>query len=140
MDPVQIAWSSATVGPTPLSEVLPLDAQARAEIAYTIAERAHAIIAVKGFTSFGIGAVTALVCESIVFDQRQVYPLSHYVDEWQCCMSRPVAVGRRGIHATIPLQVNKAEQALLDKSARGLRDVLRKFGAAEGGLRELLDA
>ena len=123
----QIAWSSATVGSAPLLKVLPLNAQGRKDLAQATANKAYQIIEAKGFTSYGIGAVSALICESIIFDQRQIFPLSHYQDHWQCCLSTPIVIGRGGLGASMPLQLEDDEMELLNQSAKSLREVLARF-------------
>ena len=104
-----------------------MDSEARSKIEKDTANKAYQIIEAKGFTSYGIGAVSALVCESIIFDQRQVFALSHYRDGWRCCLSTPVTVGRHGLGKMLPVKLEKGEQELLEKSARNMRDVLAKF-------------
>ena len=107
-----------------------MDAEARTKIEKDTANKAYQIIEAKGFTSYGIGAVSALVCESIIFDQRQVFALSHYRDEWKCCLSTPVTLGRHGLSQVLPVKLEKEEQKLLDQSASSMRDVLDKFEGA----------
>lgn len=35
----------------------------------------------------GIGGVAASICKSILFDERNVRPISHYREELECCLS-----------------------------------------------------
>ncbi|KAJ9125705.1 hypothetical protein QFC24_002489 [Naganishia onofrii] len=69
-----VAWSATTVAGQHLSNVLLLSPEERFEIAELTRNKAGAIIAAKGFTSFGVAAATTTLCESIIFDQRQVLP------------------------------------------------------------------
>ncbi|KAF8853192.1 L-lactate dehydrogenase [Acephala macrosclerotiorum] len=122
-----VAWSTATVHGTPLLKVLPLTEAEKDEIATLTRKKAEAIIKVKGFTSYGVAAVTARICEAIIFDHRQVLPLSHWQDELDCCLSLPAVLGRDGIISSFPLHLNEAEQAFLESSAKSLRKVIADY-------------
>ncbi|KAI9808102.1 MAG: hypothetical protein M1825_004559 [Sarcosagium campestre] len=121
----RVAWTSATIGCTPLSVVLPLAADERSAIATAAKDKALDIIRVKGFTSYGVAAVVSSICESILFDQRQVRPLSHWQEDLQCCLSLPAVLGRNGITATIPLPLSEEEVKLLQTSATAMKDVIK---------------
>ncbi|CZR55972.1 related to lactate dehydrogenase [Phialocephala subalpina] len=122
-----VAWSTATVHGTPLLKVLPLTETEKDEIATLTRKKAEAIIKVKGFTSYGVAAVTARICEAIIFDHRQVLPLSHWQEELDCCLSLPAVLGRDGIISSFPLHLNEAEQAFLEGSAKSLRKVIADY-------------
>ncbi len=99
----------------------------REEISTTTRKKADAIIRVKGFTSYGIAAVTARICEAIIFDHRQVLPLSHWQEDWGCCLSLPAVLGRDGIISSFPLHLNKTEQSFLSDSAKSLKKVIAEY-------------
>jgi L-lactate dehydrogenase len=141
-----IAWSSASVGTTPLKLVLEdkLDDSFKAEIANHTKGAAGSIIAAKvrclipysssasigstniiqGCTAYGIGNIAASICKYILFDSRSVRPLSFYQPELGCCLSMPAVVGRKGIVKAMPIQLDETEQAELEKCAHGLRKVI----------------
>lgn len=124
-----MAWSTATVHGTPLLKVLPLTDAEREEIATTTRVKAESIIKVKGFTSYGVAAATARICEAIIFDHHQVLPLSHWQEEWDCCLSLPAVLGRDGIISSFPLDLNEPEQAFLAESAKRLKGVIDGYVA-----------
>ncbi|KAJ6193473.1 l-lactate dehydrogenase-like protein [Bipolaris maydis] len=122
-----IAWSSATIGTTPLSLALPpstLTEDFKASISAHTRGAAGAIIAAKGCTAFGIGNIAASICKYILFDSRSVRPLSFYQPELGCCLSMPAVIGRKGIIRAMPIQLDEKEQAQLEASAKGLRRVI----------------
>jgi L-lactate dehydrogenase len=80
----------------------------------------------KGFTSYGISASTTSICEAIIYDQRQVLALSHWHEDFNCCLSLPAILGRAGIISTIPLPLDDNEMRLLEKSAESIRAVTSK--------------
>lgn len=120
----QVAWSATTVAGQHLSNVLLLSPEERAEIAKSTRNKAGAIIAAKGFTSFGVAAATTTLCESIIFDQRQVLPVSHWHDEYECCLSLPAVLGKNGVVETVPFQLEGEERTALEGSTKSIRDVM----------------
>jgi len=131
-DSQAIAWSSVTVSGAHISAIDNISSEERKEISKTVTGKAGDIIAAKGFTSYGIGAVTATICEAIIFDERQVFPLSTWREQYGCCISLPVVVGRGGIVSNgdetgIKLPLNEAEQANVKASVATLKEHIKKF-------------
>ncbi|KAI4949873.1 hypothetical protein J4E86_007828 [Alternaria arbusti] len=129
-----IAWSSATIGTTPLALALPPDTMSQEfkdQISAHTRGAAGAIIAAKGCTSYGIGNIAAGICKYILFDSRSVRPLSFYQPELGCCLSMPAVVGRKGIIKAMPVQLDEVEKAQLEACAKGLGGVI------EGAEKEL---
>ncbi|KAF1971435.1 l-lactate dehydrogenase-like protein [Bimuria novae-zelandiae CBS 107.79] len=122
-----VAWSTASIGSTPLHLALPntLTEEFKTEIANHTRGAAGAIIAAKGCTAYGIGNVAASICKYILFDGRTVRPLSFYQSELGCCLSMPAVIGRTGILRTMPIQLDQEEQKLLEDCAKGLRAVIK---------------
>ncbi len=108
-------------------KVLPLTEAEREEVATTTRKKAETIIKVKGFTSYGVAAVSARICEAIIFDHRQVLPLSHWQKEWDCCLSLPAILGRDGIISSFPLHLSENEQEFLSASAKSLKKVITDY-------------
>ncbi|EPS35752.1 hypothetical protein H072_10720 [Dactylellina haptotyla CBS 200.50] len=122
-----VAWSSVTVSGAHISLIDDISEDKKEEIGKLVSGKANAIIKAKGFTSYGIGATAANICEAILFDQRPVYPLSCWSDKYQCCISLPVVVGRNGVVTSIPLPLNEKETAQIEASAATLREQIAKF-------------
>ncbi|CBX90244.1 hypothetical protein IAQ61_001738 [Plenodomus lingam] len=121
-----IAWSSASIGTTPLALALSdqLTPGFKEYISAHTRGAAGAIIAAKGCTSYGIGNIAASICKYILFDSRSVRPLSFYQPELGCCLSMPAVVGRKGIIKAMPIQLDEAERRELEKCAEGLRGII----------------
>lgn len=96
----------------------------RKAIALETKDKAAKIIEAKGATAYGIGALSAAICKSILFDQRIVWPISHWIDDLGCCLSLPVILGRKGIVRSLSMPLNKEERDLLDKSADLLKELI----------------
>jgi L-lactate dehydrogenase len=129
----EIAWSTATIGTTPLRLALPnqLTPAFKADIAAHTRGAAGAIIQAKGCTAYGIGNIAASICKYILYDSRSVRPLSFYQPDLRCCLSMPAVVGRRGIVRAMPIELDETEEQELQVCARGLRAVI------EGAEKEL---
>lgn len=122
---LQVAWSSATVHGRPLLKALPLTTAERDEIATTTRKKADSIIKVKGFTSYGVAAVTARMCEAIIFDHRKILPLSHWQEDLGCCLSLPAVLGRKGI-SPFAVDLDETEHQFLLQSAKALRAIIEE--------------
>ncbi|TPX59708.1 L-lactate dehydrogenase [Powellomyces hirtus] len=122
-----VAWSAASVGNTPLLNFPAIQKLNRDELANKVKNKAYAIIEAKGATYFGIGAVTALICEAIILDLRHVRPLSHFIPELGVCLSIPAVLGARGVHQTLKPPLTKDEEALLQQSAAEMKKAINKI-------------
>jgi L-lactate dehydrogenase len=118
-----VAWSSASIGGVPLEKVCTnkLDKNAIAE---DTKNKATSIIDNKGVTNYGIGAVAASICKSILFDQRNIRPVSHWQDDLGVCLSLPAVLGRKGVVRTVPMPLSQEEKEKLDASAKTLKDMV----------------
>lgn len=124
-----VAWSTATVGGAPIDKSLPMDAVNHAELENECKNRSQSIIQAKGATPFGIGSVVSSICSSILFDKRDIRPISHFQPDFCCCFSLPVILGRKGIIGTIQIPLDSDEQAEITKSAKALRDTIERIKA-----------
>ena len=78
-------WSSASIGSVPLLawEVPgrpPLDAAARTDIRRRVVGAAGEIIRGKGATNYAVGLAAARIIEAVLYDQRQVLPVSSLLE------------------------------------------------------------
>lgn len=75
--------------------------------------------------------MTTSICKSILFDQRNVRPVSVYDEELKVYLSRPVILGRKGIEEVLELPLDDAEQKALKASADSLREVIEEAEKAK---------
>lgn len=87
-------------------------------------DKAAAIINSKGSTEFGIASVTASICKSILFNHRNVRPVSHYQDDYKICLSKPAILSRNGIGGTVELPLSQKENAALGESAKEMKRII----------------
>jgi len=120
-----VAWSCVSVGGIPFDQCVPSGTTIdRRAIAAETKDKATEIIDAKGATSYGIGALTASICQSILFDQRNVRPISHWVEDLGCCLSLPVVLGRKGAIRSLKMPLSEEEEKELKKSAGSLKEML----------------
>jgi malate dehydrogenase len=77
------------------------------------------------------GAAVALLVESIVRNQKHIYPCSVYLEgeygQRDICLGVPVVIGRNGWERIVDYKLNAEEQELFKKSGdavRNMNDVL----------------
>ena len=121
------AWSTATIGGVPIDKSFPPNHFSHAEFENECKRRSQTIIQAKGATPFGIGAVVARICSSILVDKRNVRPISHFQEEFGCSLSMPVVLGRKGIIKTIQMPLNSDEMAGIAHSADRLKGIIKQI-------------
>jgi L-lactate dehydrogenase len=120
-----VAWSAASIGGVPLEQVLLPDTKFDKEaIAEDTKNKATSIIENKGATNYGIGGVAASICKSILFDQRNIRPVSHWQEDLGVCLSIPAVLGRKGLVRKIEMGLNDEEKGRLKKSADALKEII----------------
>ena len=134
-----LAWSMTTVGTVPLEDYaqargIELSATLMQEVDDGVRRAAYRIIEGKGSTYYGIGAALARIVQAIVRDQRSLLTVSVPVetigDVHDITFALPAIVGGDGIISVLPAQLNDEEEALLEHSARTLREALDELAAA----------
>ena len=128
------AWSSANVSGIPLNSFCEMRGhfnhnKAMHEIADGVKISAYEIINKKGATYYGIAMSVRRICEAIVRDEKSILPVSSlqkggYGIEG-VALSMPVIVGKHGVEASVPIELNDKEQEDLKKSAETLKAVIK---------------
>ncbi len=118
------AWSSARVAGIPLTSFPGIQQKDLILMEEEVKNKAYEIIECKGSTYFGIAACVATICESIIFDQKEIMPLSTYIKEYDMYLSLPVVLGEKGIEKILPIPLNDVEQKKLDDSTEKLNSLL----------------
>lgn len=120
-----VAWSLARIGGVPLDSALPKGVKLDKEtIGEETKNKATEIINNKGVTNYGIGAVVASLCKSILFDKRDVVPVSHWQEGLGVCLSMPAVLGRAGVVRTVEVGLSGEEEGKLKGSAGALREMV----------------
>lgn len=115
-----IAWSLARIAGSSVEQFGITDKKKK-ELLQQVRTAAYSIIQAKGATYYGIAACVATLCEMILFNARQIVPVSWYHEEFGACMSIPALLTDKGIERIMPLVLTPHEHAQLEQSAATLR-------------------
>lgn len=126
-----MAWSCSSIAGVPLDKFPGSKDIDREAMANETKKKASALIESKGNTEFGIASVASSICKSILFDQRNIRPISHYQEDLKVCLSKPVILGRKGLAQTVELPLSGEEREALERSAKSLREVIEEAEKAE---------
>jgi len=121
-----VTWSAASIAGVPLSQLFSEQEIDREAIAKETKDKAMEIVESKGATNYGIGGVAASICKSVLFDQRNVRPVSHWQEEFGCCLSMPAVLGRKGVLRTLEMELSGEEKRLLGESAESMLNIIRE--------------
>lgn len=114
----------ATLNGTPVTTMLSEDKQKQI-VADTMVGGATLTKLIGTSAWYAPGAAAALLVESIVRDQKKVFPCCVYLDgeygQKDICLGVPVVVGRNGWEKILDYNLNEEEQALFNKSADAVR-------------------
>ena len=126
-----LAWSAARAGAVPIRSFAaqvgaPLTDEVIARIDDRVRNAAYTIIAGKGATWYGIGAGLARIVRAIAADEQAVFSVSIVTAEVEgirdVALSVPRVVGAQGVTAQLFPELDAAEHAALERSARLLKD------------------
>ena len=109
-----------------------LDAEALAKVAADTMVGGATLTGMLGTSAwYAPGAAVALLVESIVRDEKKIYPCCVLVDgeygQKDICIGVPVVIGKNGWEKVVEYKLNEEEQAKFNKSAdavRGMNKVL----------------
>ena len=118
------AWSCAYIGGIPLLDFKQLSKTILKNIENQTRDKAYEIIACKGATFYGIGTCVAILCRTILYDQKRVTPVSCWIPEYKVCMSMPVVLGKDGVGNILPIPLTQKEKSLLNNSAKKLKQLI----------------
>lgn len=116
----------ATLNGTPVTTMLSEDKQKQI-VADTMVGGATLTKLIGTSAWYAPGAAAALLVESIVRDQKKVFPCCVYLDgeygQKDICLGVPVVIGRNGWEKILDYKLNEEEQALFNKSADAVRNM-----------------
>ncbi|MEH2259148.1 L-lactate dehydrogenase [Nostoc sp.] len=126
-----VVWSSAFIGGIPLTKFpIPQGAtleQIQEEYAELTRKRGYNIFERKGNTSYGISIVVCQLVDTILRDEKQIFPVSARADSnygigSEVVLGLPCIISSQGIERQLVLPRNPDEQRLLEESATKLNE------------------
>ena len=115
-----VAWSATRIAGNPI-EQFGITSLRQVELGNRVKQIAYEIIDAKGAAVFGIAATVARLCEMVLYNTRQIVPVSWYHEEYGVCMSLPMLLTEKGIEKTTQFAFTRKELEELEKSAEILR-------------------
>lgn len=118
-------WSSATVAGVPVLDLLaegdePVE-KVRERIENDIRFANITIIEGIGASQYGIARVSTRLAEAVVRDERAIFPVAAYCQQYGVTLSLPRVLGRSGATELHQPRMTAEEQAALQRSANVLR-------------------
>lgn len=119
-----------TVGGIPVTELI--DSEKLDAIVERTKKGGGELVNLMGTSAwYAPGAAAAQMVEAIVRDQKRVFPVCAWLQgEYglkDIYLGVPVVLGKNGIEKIIELDLNAEEKALLDESAKAVKDVMDVF-------------
>ncbi len=116
----------ATYSGTPVSEYL--SAEALQKVAADTMVGGATLTNLIGTSAwYAPGASGALLVESIVRDQKRIFPCCVYLEgeygQSDICLGVPVVIGKNGWEKIVDFKLNETEQAAFNKSAEAVRSM-----------------
>ncbi|MFT4030944.1 MAG: malate dehydrogenase [Siphonobacter sp.] len=116
----------ATYSGTPVSQYLD-EASLKKVAADTMVGGATLTNLIGTSAWYAPGAAGALLVESIVRDQKRIFPCCVYLDgeygQTDICLGVPVVIGKNGWEKIVDFSLNDDEQAAFEKSATAVRNM-----------------
>jgi len=113
-------WSSASVGGTPVSNLIPPKYASFAafcsEVEQGVIDANIDIIRATDASQHAIGIVTARIVEAILRDEGLVAPVGTWQDEFKVTLSLPSVIGKEGVRKVLRRSLSRNEEELLTAS------------------------
>jgi len=124
-------WNCASIGCVNIKSLPDFDAEEMNVISAKVKNAAYEIIAKKGATYYAIGLAIAQLCEAVLHDRNEIFPLSCLLDDYHgvsdVCLSVPSVLGRAGIARIINIDFDSAEQESFRASSAALKKIINEL-------------
>ena len=117
-------WSSAQIAGVPLKNFAGMTSRELDRLAQAAKQKGQDIITLKDATYYGIASCVTDICESVIFNQKRVFPVSVYNEGLGVCLSMPAVIGENGVDQVLSVALDEQESAKLASSAKSLSDVM----------------
>ena len=130
------AWSNANVSGVRLDAFCEMRGhyfheESEDKIYEKVKNSAYEIIERKQATYYGIAMAVKRICECIIRDEKSILPVSSMMHGMygisDVVISMPAIVGKNGVEAVVPIELDTEEQESLIKSAETLQNITREL-------------
>lgn len=118
------AWSSVLCDGKPVASFQNISENDLTAFEQHVKNTSHYILAHKGAAAYGIAICITLLCESIIFDQKKIFPVSCFYEPFNLCLSLPCIIGSSGVDKIMTISLSTKEKTLLTESAEKIRQSL----------------
>ena len=67
------------------------------------------------------------ICEGVLFDHKQVRPVSCYQEDSGVCLSMPCVIGIKGIERILAVPLDETEKKALAASVKSLKEIIDEY-------------
>lgn len=119
-------WSSANIAGIPVKDFPLFNREQMDAIALSAKQKGQEIISLKDATFYGIAVCVAQMCESIIFNQKRVIPVSCYIEEYDIYLGMPAVIGENGIEQILSVPLDSIEQEKLACSIQTIKKTIKE--------------
>ena len=115
-----VAWTNANIGLQNLKRYI--KEEEKEQIEKEIREMGGAIASLKGSTTEGVSSCLVTLTNTILNDERRIFPLSHYIEDYDIYISTPVIIGKDGILDEIVIKLSQDEEEKLKEAIQFIKE------------------
>lgn len=119
-----VAWSNATVGLEPISNLM--KEEEMQDIYVNVRDAAYDIIKRKGATYYGIGMSLVRITNAILGDENSILTVSSYDKKNNIFIGMPTIINRNGIREVCSISLTNEELEKLDNSINIIKEAIKK--------------
>ena len=114
------AWTNANIGLQNLKRFI--KEEEKDEIEEEVREMGGNIASLKGSSTEGVSSCLVMLTNAILNDERRIFPLSHYIEDYDVYISTPVIIGKDGILDEIVIKLSQDEEEKLKEAIQFIKE------------------
>ncbi len=115
-----VAWTNANIGLQNLKRYI--KEEEKEQIEEKVREMGNSIASLKGSTTEGVSSCLVTLTNTILNDERRIFPLSHYIEDYDVYISTPVIIGKDGILDEIVIKLSQDEEEKLKEAIQFIKE------------------
>ncbi|HIT10906.1 MAG TPA: hypothetical protein IAC24_04850 [Candidatus Onthousia faecigallinarum] len=120
-----VAWSNANIGLQNLSNFI--REEEKESLSYQTGKMGVHIVSLQGYTADGVASCLVRLTMAILLDEKAIYPVSHYQNDYDVYFSTPAVIGKNGIEKAIQIKLSIEEKKKMDYSARKIKEAVEQI-------------
>lgn len=118
-------WSSIMYDGKPVASLQNITKNDLTTFEQRVKDRDNQISSYKKAPVYGIAACVSLLCETIMYDKKKIFPISCFYEQFKICLSLPCQIGATGIEKVINVALSAEEKKLLAICAEKLQETIK---------------